>query len=128
MYTRPRFLALLGALALAACATNDGVDFPDAPPRADQQPTCHDVAINYREAMESIAFPPGPRDKGVSGWVLLAYDLDGSGVARNLRVLKSSPPGVFDAAALRAYSDVRFKPDVQRGVCRAFVGFSVRKG
>ena len=52
--------------------------------------------------MEAIAFPPGPRDKRISGWVLVAYEFDGSGVARNLRVLKSSPQGAFDAAVLRA--------------------------
>ena len=120
------FSAALCALALAGCAST-GATFPDEPSEAERQPTCHDAALNYREALEAVVYPPQYRDKRVSGWVLVGYELDGSGVARNLRVLKSSPSGAFESAALRPYSEMRFKPDVKRAECRALVGFKVSK-
>jgi outer membrane biosynthesis protein TonB len=48
------------------------------------------------------AAPVYPREelrRGISGWVILAYDLDGSGKAVNIRHVDSEPREVFVASA-----------------------------
>jgi outer membrane biosynthesis protein TonB len=51
--------------------------------------------------------------------------LDGSGSAQSVRVVRASPPGVFDAAVLKAVSEIRFKLEVKREHCGAIFQFSV---
>ena len=57
--------------------------------------------------------PPSIRrtpSRGNEGWVDLEYVVDRSGQPRDLVVLRASPPGRFDAAALAAVAQYRYAP------------------
>lgn len=71
--------------------------------------------------------PPKPPaaavQAGVGGWVVLSFDAMGDGLPLNLRVLDSSPPGMFDQAALEAVSHWRFASGLVGSDCRTLVTF-----
>ncbi len=69
-----------------------------------------------------------PRDalkKSIEGWVDLSYVVTTEGKVTNVKVLGSSPQGVFEAAATNALSRVRYKPQTQDGKAIA-VGTKLR--
>ena len=67
-------------------------------------------------------YPEAARAEGIEGWVRLRYDISIDGRVENLRVLASSPPGVFDAAALAAVAQWRYRVAVIDGVPSAVSG------
>jgi TonB family protein len=62
-----------------------------------------------------LDYPSGALSKGVEGWVNVSYTVTAEGKVTGVKVLDSSPAGVFDAAATRAVSRVRYKPPLQGG-------------
>jgi TonB family protein len=62
-----------------------------------------------------LDYPSGALSKGVEGWVNVSYMVTAEGKVTGVKVLDSSPAGVFDAAATRAVSRVRYKPPLQGG-------------
>lgn len=56
--------------------------------------------------------PPYPASApaGTSGSVTLSFDVDASGVPSDVKVLKSTPPGVFDSAAVLAVEQWYLEP------------------
>lgn len=56
--------------------------------------------------------PPYPTSAppGTSGSVTLGFDVDASGVPSDVKVLKSTPPGVFDSAAVLAVEQWYLEP------------------
>jgi TonB family protein len=62
-----------------------------------------------------LEYPVGALSKGVEGWVSVSYMVTAEGKVTGMKVLDSSPPGVFEAAATRALSRVRYKPMLQGG-------------
>ena len=53
--------------------------------------------------------------KSIEGWVDLAYTVTADGKVTKVKVLNSSPAGVFDTAASNALSRLRYKPTLQAG-------------
>lgn len=52
-----------------------------------------------------VVIPDYPRkalEKGIEGEVIFDFDLDSTGHAIKIKIIKSEPPGVFDAEVLRA--------------------------
>ena len=45
----------------------------------------------------------------------MAYTVTPKGTVTDIKVLDSSPPGIFDAAATGAVSRLRYKPVLQNG-------------
>ena len=75
---------------------------------------------DYNRPMQLVedagpVYPEAARAKGIEGWVRLRYDISIDGRVENLKVLESSPPGVFDAAALAAVARWRYRPPVFDG-------------
>jgi protein TonB len=66
------------------------------------------------KAME-LDYPSAALAKGIEGWVNLSYMVTAEGKVTAVKVLDSSPRGVFDAAAARAMARVRYKPMLQGG-------------
>jgi TonB family protein len=66
-------------------------------------------------AAGGLEFPPAAAAQRVEGYVLVVYDVGVDGTVANARVVESDPPGVFDEAALKAVSNWRFQPAVERG-------------
>ena len=62
-----------------------------------------------------LEYPPGALAKNIEGWVSLSYMVTAEGKVTGVKVLDSSPVGVFDAAAVRALARVRYKPMLQGG-------------
>jgi protein TonB len=62
-----------------------------------------------------VEYPPDALRKGVEGWVELEYVVASDGKVASITVVDSNPSGVFDTAAVRALSRVRYKPVLQGG-------------
>ena len=62
-----------------------------------------------------LEYPEGALAKGVEGWVSVSYMVTTEGKITGIKVLDSSPAGVFEAAATQALSRVRYKPMLQGG-------------
>ena len=62
-------------------------------------------------------WPKRARGRDISAYVLISYDLDGTGKAKNLVVTDSKPKGLFDKASLSLLERTDFAPDVQAKSC-----------
>ena len=76
-------------------------DIVDTPPRAIE--------------MYSPEYPKKARHLGIEGFVLFSVLVDENGAIRNLQVIESQPPGIFDQAAIKALKQWRFKPAYYKG-------------
>ena len=82
---------------------------------------------DYNRPMQLVedagpVYPEAARAEGIEGSVRLRYDISIDGRVENLKVLESSPPGVFDAAALAAVARWRYRPPVIDGAPSAVTG------
>jgi TonB family protein len=57
-----------------------------------------------------VSYPQRAFEAGQKGYVIVEFTLDATGRATNAHVVESSPPAVFDAAALQAVRRGRFDP------------------
>jgi TonB family protein len=62
-----------------------------------------------------LDYPDQALRKNIEGWVDLSYMVTADGKVAKVKVLDSSPAGVFDAAASRALSRLRYKPLLVNG-------------
>lgn len=60
------------------------------------------------------------------GFVQLAFDIDRTGKPTNIRVVKATPEGVFDSAAICALSKWKYEPKVVDGKPMAQYGMRVQ--
>jgi TonB family protein len=77
-------------------------------------PEFSEADLTKLKAIE-LDYPRGALAKNIEGWVSLAYMVTAEGKVTGVKVLDSSPAGVFDAAAVRALARVRYKPVLQGG-------------
>jgi protein TonB len=54
-------------------------------------------------------YPKGAQELQIEGWVELEFNVDGSGNVVAPHVVSASPPGIFDAAALRALAKWKYQ-------------------
>jgi TonB family protein len=66
-----------------------------------------------------LDYPDEALRKNIEGWVDLSYMVTADGKVTKVKVLDSSPAGVFDAAASRALSRLRYKPMTVNGKASA---------
>jgi TonB family protein len=66
-----------------------------------------------------LDYPDDALRKNIEGWVDLSYLVTADGKVTKVKVLDSSPAGVFDAAASRALSRLRYKPMTLNGKASA---------
>ncbi|MCY4130582.1 MAG: energy transducer TonB [Gammaproteobacteria bacterium] len=62
-----------------------------------------------------LVYPPESREANVEGSVLVVYDVSEVGEVSNVRVISSSPAGVFDEAAIKFVRTWRFQPQKRSG-------------
>jgi protein TonB len=60
-------------------------------------------------------FPDSAKNRGVSGWVEVAFTVNQNGGIENARVLNAEPKDVFDGAAIQAVEQWRFEPPTRDG-------------
>lgn len=61
------------------------------------------------------AYPELARQRGQQGYVKIMLKIDELGRVVEAEVVEASPPGVFDASALAAFSAARFDPAMRQG-------------
>ncbi|GAC1669601.1 MAG: hypothetical protein NVS9B2_14500 [Steroidobacteraceae bacterium] len=81
-------------------------------------PEVVEASLARVKAMQ-IDYPEDALRKGIEGWVELSYLVTAEGKVAAPTVLASSPAGVFDSAATRSLSRVRYKPVIQDGKASA---------
>jgi TonB family protein len=62
-----------------------------------------------------IDYPPEAVRMNIEGWVELSYTVTAQGTIANINVVNSNPVRVFDNAAIKALSHMRYKPMMQGG-------------
>ena len=67
-------------------------------------------------------YPPAAQEQGIEGEVEVIYDVSVNGEVQNVRIFSSTPPGVFDEAALTTVRSWRFNPPYVDGVPQRAVG------
>ncbi|HME41203.1 MAG TPA: TonB family protein [Steroidobacteraceae bacterium] len=77
-------------------------------------PEVMEASLTRAKAIE-LNYPADALRRNVEGWVELAYVIAADGKVSQVKVLNSSPPGVFDASAVKTISRVRYKPTLQGG-------------
>lgn len=71
-------------------------------------------------------YPQRALARGLEGWVLVSFTIAASGAVADPMVVDADPPGVFDAAALRAVMRYRYRPQIVAGVPTATPGMLLR--
>ena len=113
--------AAASALVLGACALPQALPV-EARPAADSA-TCPKLRPVQRIHPR---YPRPALDARQDGWVLVEFDLLPNGVPENVRVFLSSPPDIFDEAAMRAVAKFRYSPGTGYKGCLADVVFTMR--
>lgn len=75
---------------------------------------------------ESPSYPRGAQKRGIEGWVLLEFTVDEKGAVVAPRVVKAVPPGVFDANALKAITNWKYRPATNSGKAVVAPGMRVK--
>lgn len=75
------------------------------------------VSAGTLERLQYVApeYPLSAREKGTSGWVQLAFDVETDGSVAHVAVLASDPKNVFDEAAIGALRRWRYRPVEKNG-------------
>lgn len=60
-------------------------------------------------------YPPRAAARGTTGWVLLQFTVTTAGATKDVRVVDSEPPGIFDRASIKAVERFKYRPKVVDG-------------
>lgn len=72
-------------------------------------------------------YPPEALSKGAQGWVKVKMQVNAQGVVETAEIIAAQPPGVFDAAVLAFFRQVRYQPPRKDGqTVRALIEERVR--
>jgi outer membrane biosynthesis protein TonB len=107
-------LLLATTALLTACASNQPAEsgVPSPVDRANlpfSSPECLAAKLPPGEPFPATAIPPAALASRQSGLIAIRYDVV-AGAAQNLQVVKSSPAGLYDSAALQHVSKYRASP------------------
>ncbi|HXP66424.1 MAG TPA: energy transducer TonB, partial [Steroidobacteraceae bacterium] len=72
-----------------------------------------------------VQYPTRALQTNVEGWVEIGYTVGPDGSVGNIKVLNSTPPGIFDSSASKAVSRLKYQPVIQNGKAVS-VGTQVR--
>jgi len=96
------------AAARAAAAPTPMATPEPAPTPAAQAPAQEQYVAARSLAPLAVSYPQRALEAGQQGYVIVEFMLAADGHAGNARVVESSPPAIFDAAALQAVRRGRF--------------------
>ena len=89
----------------------------------DNQP-CKEHIIEMQQ-INQATWPKNARGKEVRAYVVVGFDLDGSGKASNISVVQSNPDDTFNAVTMKLISQAKFAAGVTAQSCR-YVGSYAR--
>ncbi|MCB1644529.1 MAG: energy transducer TonB [Pseudomonadales bacterium] len=96
---------------------------PKGPDEINLAPTDGEAVVIVRV---QPSYPSTAAQRGIEGYVVVAYDIDEKGQAFNARVVENFPSGIFDKAALKALGRFRFKPQIVNGKATTAYGMHYR--
>ena len=123
MKTNGGIAAACVAMALAGCASTPQAVAIDPVPELPAT-SCPDLK---RPPSWRPPFPRTMADIGQEGWVIVEFDIDAAGVARNSRIWASSPKGAFDEAVLKSLKYAIFDEKGPLVSCRPLIMFTLSK-
>lgn len=94
-----------------------------APPAAAPAPAPASTALRAIST-PAPSYPPDALREGRSGEVVVEFTVNADGSVSNPRVVRASPPRMFDRAALNAVRRWRFQPVASATTTRRTIGFS----
>jgi TonB family protein len=111
---------LAAVIALAGISSR-----ADAPPRGASPEVIASQSCQEAFSNRAVAnYPKAAMKDRVSGYSVVKFDLDGSGRARNMQIVESVPPGIFDASAVGALERSSFKVGATARDCRYVADFA----
>ena len=113
---------ILAAIVAAGCASRPVEPFAELPSTPG---TCS----GFKPPIAALVRvdPVYPRDEakiGQAGWVIVDFDIAADGSTSNIRVIASSPRGVFESAVVEPLRQWKFEPNHPRTNCRFDIKFS----
>ena len=114
---------LVLAVLLSACATHT----PESEAKRVGAPA-REPSLICDELVTRLSVPPYPSSafrQGMEGWVLLEFALDGTGAAKNIVVVSSSPKSVFERSALNGLMRTEFNLKAVRSKCQSIVTYTL---
>ncbi len=60
-------------------------------------------------------YPRRAQSRGIEGYVIVEFTVTKSGTTKDIRIVESKPPGIFDKASLQAAAKFKYKPRVVDG-------------
>lgn len=78
------------------------------------------------QRLPRLSYPARMLSRGLTGWVLVEYTITETGSCEAPRVVEASPPGLFDAVALRVVKRLKYDPPTRGGKLIAVEGAAVR--
>ncbi|WP_296046378.1 M56 family metallopeptidase [uncultured Alteromonas sp.] len=112
----------VAALAVAAILTTHTAlaNLPTSDIQADK--------VNLATPVKRVSpvYPVSAAQANQEGFVTLQFDITETGATDNIKVVKSSPAGVFDTSAVKAMEQWQYKPRVQSGKAQRQTGILVQ--
>ena len=71
-------------------------------------------------------YPQRAMSRGIEGWVILQFTITPLGTVSDVSVVEAQPPGIFDAAAVKAVGRWKYNPKVFEGVAVERRGIRVK--
>ena len=60
-------------------------------------------------------YPRRAQSRGIEGYVIVEFTVTKLGATKDIRVVESVPPGIFDKASVQAAAKFKYKPRVVDG-------------
>ena len=60
-------------------------------------------------------YPRRALSRGIEGYVIVQFTVTKQGTTKNIKIVESKPPGIFDRAAMQAAAKFKYKPRVVDG-------------
>jgi protein TonB len=78
-------------------------------------------------------YPPRALAQNIEGWAVVEFTISAAGTTKDVRAVESQPPGVFDAAVVKAVQSWKYNPKVEGGTpierrgVRVLLSFKISK-
>jgi TonB family protein len=123
-------IALTLPFLLTACALPAPVPPATKPQSAPSEIAALEACQEHMLAKQSITmqeWPQNARGREINAYVVISYELDGSGKAKNQKIIHSSPAGLFDKVTASLLERTDFKIGVKAQSCNYLQTFNVAR-
>ena len=101
-------------------------DDPEPPPVGPIGPVIGEGRMPIPFLTPAPEYPQRALARGIEGWVLVSFTIAETGAVVDAVVVDARPPGIFDAAAIRALARYKYRPQIVAGVPTATPGMMLR--